>query len=151
MAPPDFSYENWFEEGRSLPGAVEVLVELLQQEDLERPSGDGMRVAYALGWIGDDRKEAVDALLRALDSKDVALRVEATAALGRLGDPGVLPTLEKLLADKSEDINVRANACISIGRLGDPSSEKLLRATLKDKNPFIAKCAQEALRLLAGR
>ena len=129
---------------------METLVELLEQEDLMHPSGNGMRAAYALGWIGDKSKRVVDVLLRSLGSKDVALRVEATAALGRQGDASVLPALEKLLTDKKEDVNVRANACIAIGRLRVPSSEVLLRQTLHDSDPFLVRCAEEALRLHAG-
>lgn len=147
---PNFSYEDWFARGRSLPGSIETLIELLEQEDLMHPSGNGMRAAYALGWIGDRSKRVVDVLLRSLGSKDVALRVEATAALGRQGDASVLPTLEKLLADKKDDVNVRANACIAIGRLRVPSSEALLRQTLHDSDPFLVRCAEEALRLHGG-
>lgn len=147
---PNFSYEDWFDEGRTLPQSVEILIELLEKEDLQEPSGDGMRTAYALGWIGDKRKPAIDALLRGLGSKDVAFRVEAVAALGRLGDKSVLPNLEQLLSDEKEDVNVRANACISIGRLGVPSSETLLRDMLNDSDPFLVQCAEEALRLFSS-
>lgn len=152
LAAPDFSYEDWFNEGRALPQSVDILIEFLEQEDLDKPSGDGMRIAYALGWIGDKRKQrAIDALLRALDSKDITLRIEAVAALGRIGDISVLPILEKLLMDNNEDVNVRANACISIGRLGITSSEELLRNMLNDNDPFLVQCAEEALRLLAEK
>ena len=149
-ANPHFSYDESFARGRSLPEGVDTLVELLEQEDLMHRSGNGMRAAYALGWIGDRSKRVVDVLLRSLGSKDVPLRVEATAALGRQGDASVLPTLEKLLADKKDDVNVRANACIAIGRLRVPSSEVLLRQTLHDSDPFLVRCAEEALRLHAG-
>lgn len=150
VTKPDFSYEDWFKRGRSLPESIETLVELLEREDLKNPSGNGMRAAYALGWIGDKRKRLRDALLRALDSKDVSLRVEAASALGRQGDATFLPTLQKLLRNAKEDVNVRANACIAIGRLRVPSSEALLKQTLQDSDPFIVSCAKKALRLHAG-
>ena len=146
-AQPGFSYDHWFAEGRALPGSVDVLISLLTEENLERPSGDGMRIAYALGWIGDSRRSAILALQRALGSHDIALRVEAVAALGRLGDSSILPLLEALLADEREDINVRANACISIGRIGGPGTETVLRKTLTSHDKFLVRCAQEALRL----
>ncbi len=145
---PDFSYEDWFKRGRALPNAVESLIELLNREDLENPSGNGMRTAYGLGWIGDKRPQISEALLRCLESKDLNLRIEAVAALGRQSDASVVPTLAKLLLDKNENINVRGNACISIGRLKAPSSEKLLTDALNDEAPFIVLCAKEGLRLL---
>lgn len=149
-AQPAFSYDDWLNEGRRLPAAVEVLIESLENEDRKRPSGNGMRVAYALGWIGERRPRAINALHRALESKDINLRIEAVAALGRLGDARVLPDLEKLLQNDQEDINVRGNACIAIGRLGVPSSEKLLRETAKSSDQFLSRCADEALRLHAA-
>jgi HEAT repeat protein len=145
---PNFSYEDWFKKGRSLPHLIETLIKLLEQEDPEHPSGIGMRVAYALGWLGDKRKQAVEVLSKMLSSKDLNLRIEAVSALGRQGDASVLPTLEKLLLNKEENVNVRANSCIAIGRLGIPSSEKLLIDTLNDSDPFLVRCAKEALRLL---
>jgi hypothetical protein len=146
---PDFSYDAWLARGRTLPHAAETLVQLLRREDLTHPSGDGMRVAYALGWIGQKGdRQAIEALIASINSKDVALRSEAAAALGRLGDASVVPTLERLLLNKHEDINLRANACIAIGRIGLPSSEKILRSALSDDDPFIVRCAEEALRLL---
>src|SRR5262249_9347558 len=102
-ANPNFSYEEWFAKGRRLPGAVDTLVELLEKEDLEHPSGDGMRLAYALGWIGHRDQRAIIALVRCLGSKDIGLRVESVAALGRIGDASVLPLLEGLVRDTQQD------------------------------------------------
>ena len=150
-AQPNFSYDEWLATGRSLPESIETLIELLEREDLQHPSGNGMRAAYALGWIGDRRRRAVDALLRSLGSSDVTLRVEATAALGRQGSVAVLPMLEKLLTDTKGDVNVRANACISIGRLAPPSGKAILRKALNDRDPSIARAAAEALRILNER
>ena len=147
LGPEPFSYETWFGEGRALPIAVETLIDMLANEDLDKPSGRGMRTAYALGWIGDGRPEAIKALLRALDSRDVALRTEAAAALGRLGDETLAPRLEKLFLNPQEDKNVRANACIALGRLAAPSSLPILTRALTDPDSFIASCAKEAMRL----
>jgi HEAT repeat protein len=148
---PNFSYEAWFARGRSIPHITEALINLLEQEDTQHPSGNGMRVAYALGFLGNrGDKRAIKTLLASIQSTDITLRIEAVAALGRLGDERVLPVLENLLLDKNEDLNVRANACIAIGRLGIPSSQGILRNALSDSDPFIARCAEEALRLLGA-
>lgn len=147
-ATPNFSYEQWFARGRKLPDAVDTLVELLNEENPQRPSGDGMRVAYALGWIGDRRKPAIDALIKSLKNTDNAIRSEAVSALGRLGEVSVLPLLEDLVRNHQEDINVRGNACVSLGRLRLPSGEPTLQEALKDPEQFIVACAREGLRLL---
>jgi HEAT repeat protein len=146
---PNFSYDNWLARGRAIPHGAQILIEILNIENLQHPSGDGMRVAYALGWIGrkGDRL-ATEALTRSLQSKDNALRIEAVSALGRLGDFFTVPILEKLLRNKEDDVNVRANACIALGRLGVHSSEAILREMLNDKEPFVALCARRALGML---
>lgn len=145
---PDFSYEDWFKRGRALPNAVETLIQLLDREKLEEPSGNGMRAAYGLGWIGDKRPEITKALLRCIYSKDLNLRIEAVSALGRQSNASVVPTLEKLVLDKEENANVRGNACIAIGRLKAPTSEKILTDALNDSDSFVVLCAKEGLRLL---
>jgi HEAT repeats len=144
---PNFSYDEWFQRGRLLPYAVETLVKLLEQEDVERPSGNGMRVAYALGWVGDKRREVLDGLAKATKSRDVNLRMEAVSALGRQGDESVVPTIEKLLQNKRENVSVRGSAYVALGRLKVSSSEKLLMEALSDSDPFIVSCAKEGLRL----
>lgn len=147
-AQPKFSYEEWFREGKEIPHSVEILAEILASESLNQPSRLGMRVAYALGWIGDRRHAVIAALLRTLNSVDLSLRIESVAALGRLHEPSAQPILEKLLADPKEDLNVRANACISLGRLGNAASEPLLRQAAASTDSFLAACGKEALRLL---
>ena len=79
-ANPGFSYDEWFKEGKALPRSVDILAGILEAENLEKPSADGMRIAYALGWIGDRRRQVVEALIRALQSRNVALRMEAISA-----------------------------------------------------------------------
>jgi hypothetical protein len=150
--PANFPYEEWFARGRKLPGVVETIVEQLEKEDLQHPSGDGERMAYALGWVGDRRQRAIDALVRCLGSKDLMLRIEAVAALGRIGNESVEPLLESLVNDRQQDRNIRGNACVSIGRLGARTAEPVLRKALKAPDLFVVVCAQEGLKLLqSGR
>ena len=144
-AQPNFSYEKWIAEGRSLPRVADVLMDVLTEE-LRQPSGNGERIAYAIGWLGNKRAEPL--LLSALNSKDVMLRSEATAALGRLGGREVFQKLRQLVENREEDPNVRANACISIGRIAPPGGDVVLREMLSDRNSFVASAAKEGLRLL---
>src|SRR5450755_4244641 len=39
-ANPNFSFEEWLARGRKLPGVVDTLIKLLDEEDLQHPSGD---------------------------------------------------------------------------------------------------------------
>ena len=145
---PNFSFEEWLARGRKLPGVVDTLIKLLDREDLQHPSGDGMRLAYALGSLGERRRPAVNTLVRSLGSKDVDLRSGAVMALGSIGDASEVELLEKVVKDRHENKYVRGNACVSIGRLGVRSAEPVLREALKDPEPFVALCAQEGLNLL---
>jgi hypothetical protein len=145
---PNFSYEEWFARGRQLPGVVDTITELLEKEDLQHPTGDGERLAYALGWIGDRRQRVIAALVRCLGSKNLMLRIEAVAALGRIGDESVEPLLESLVNDRQQDTNIRGNACVSLGRLGARSAEPVLEKALKDPDQFVVECAREGLKLL---
>lgn len=147
-ANPNFSFEEWLARGRKLPSVVDTLIKLLDEEDLQHPSGDGMRLAYALGSLGERRRPAVNALVRSLGSKDVDLRSGAAIALGSIGDASVVHRLENLVKDRHENKYVRGNACVSIGRLGARSAEPVLREALKDPEPFVELCAQEGLKLL---
>ena len=114
----DFSDVAWIEEGRRLPHVVEDLIEHLEREDLAHPSTDAPRLAVALGVLGDRRPRGVDALIRALGTRDLLLRLEATIALTLQGNIRALPALEKLLRDTAEDSNVRVNACAAIDAIG---------------------------------
>jgi hypothetical protein len=147
-ANPNFSFEEWLARGRKLPGVVDTLIKLLDGEDLQRPSGDGLRLAYALGSLGERRRPAVNALVRSLGSKDVELRSGAAIALGSIGDASVVHLLENLVKDRRENKYVRGNACVSIGRLGVRSGEPVLREALKDPEPFVVLCAEEGLKLI---
>jgi hypothetical protein len=143
---PHFSYEDWFAEGRALPGIVEVLIEILEEENLERPSGQGERVAYGLRWVGDKRAEK--ALVRALKSNDPALRTEAAAALGKVGSAGAFDPLRHILENEKEDPSVRANAAIAIGQLAPPGGREVLEKAQQDHEPFVARAAAEGLRMM---
>lgn len=146
---PKFSYENWFAEGRALPGGVQILVELLAEEVLASPSGRGPRIAYGLGWVGDQR--AAKELIRVLSSKDAVLRGEAAAALGRLGVTEAFGQLLNLLGDEREDASVRASAAIAIGQLGQPGAREALEKAKQSQDSFIASAATEGLRLMGVR
>jgi len=147
-ANPHFSYQNWIEEGRKLPHVVDVLVELLHKQNMT-PTGAGERIAYALGWVGDNR--AVADLVEALMSRQLTLRAESAAALGRIDDPRALAPLTRLVQSEKEDATVRANAAIALGQLGGAEAEAVLRKAAVDPDSFVARAATEGLRLAAAK
>lgn len=145
---PNFNYDDWFARGRALATSSESLARWLAAEDLAKPSGQGMRMAYALGWLGRREPAVVAALRRALGSSDLALRGEAASALGRLKDEDSLPLLQDILQDRSQHANARGNAAVGLGLLGSAKARGALQAASQDPDSFVAACAVEGLRLL---
>lgn len=136
---PRISFEEWIEVGRDLDGAEAILLTLLESED---PRVDPAQIAYALGCIGGSN--SVPALISALGSQDVWVRIESASSLGRLGDRRAVPALCQIVA-KDMDRNVRANACHALGLIGDNRAEPYLREALHDKRSFVRRHASEAL------
>jgi hypothetical protein len=148
----DFSYEDWLRRGRSTYYAEETLRSLVEVPVADPPDLVRAHAAHALGWIGTRGSQlSILALLRALGGQDAHVRAEVAAALGRLGDARVLPTLEQLASDPREDDNVRANAYVALGNLGDARAEKQLRQGTLETNAFLRSSAQEGLRLLHAK
>lgn len=135
-------WDSWFRTGREIVGIEGLLRKFLREQDgrVYLP-----QVAYALGWIGT--RDSTPELIRALGARDLMLRIEAAAALGRVGDNrGVAPLCH--LAEYDDNINVRANAYLSLGKLGDMFAKPVLINALKDRSQFVVDCAKEALTLL---
>lgn len=89
--------------------AVPALVSMLRDVHKETRS----RAAQALGWIRDNT--AVDALLWTLKDKDPSVTAAASWALGRIGNPDVISTLDDLAHSKNKEI--RENAVEAIERI----------------------------------
>jgi hypothetical protein len=149
---PNFSYEDWFKRGRTIYYVEETLSQFVEVPVSQAADLRKAHAAYALGWVGTKgKKQTIQSLLYALTGKDNRVRMEAAAALGRLGDESVLEPLKKLAADRKEDVNVRGNAYVALGTLGIPSAEEVIRGGTQDPDPFIVKCAKEGLRLLRAK
>ncbi|HEX5790110.1 MAG TPA: DUF6288 domain-containing protein [Luteolibacter sp.] len=76
--------------------ALERLVELLGSPSIETQLG----ACQALGFLGEKAAPAAPALIKALDAKDLWLRVKAAESLGKVGQPGMqaLPKLLEMIA-----------------------------------------------------
>ncbi len=107
------------------PGAKQEVRRLFREA--EEPK---MRqyLALVLGRTRD--REAVPALLAALDDPDGTTRIYVLWALGTLGDPRARETLENALGDP--DAGLRKTAAYALGELGDRAAVPRLVAVLED-------------------
>lgn len=95
-------------------------------------------VAFALPLGAQDHR-----LMRALNSSDFRVRVQATIALGTKGDPSARPYLEARLADSHQ--SVRTAALVALARLGSIESISAIRPLLSDPAPKVRKQAARVI------
>lgn len=102
--------------------------------------------AAALGKIGADTEEDVDALLRVLrDDPAREARRSAAGALGRIGTSAgsAVPALRQALSNPGGGWWVAAEA---LGRIGTPEAQAALREALDNPDPDIQRTAAAALK-----
>jgi HEAT repeat protein len=103
--------------------------------------------AKALGEIG--QAESVEALIAALQDKDVGVRGAAAAALGKTGDARAVEPLVACLHDVDE--YVRTPAARALGEIGDPRALNALAMASRDRVLMVREFAQEAIQAIKGR
>lgn len=122
---------------------VPPLVKGLKHDDPQVRRG----VAYALGRIGPDAKDAYGALKDALEDQDWLVRIEAALAMWRIQPPAesALKVLEAALNEKSGIIRGTAAACLA--EIGPPCkcAQETLTKLAADEDPGIAHAATMAL------
>jgi HEAT repeat protein len=119
--------------------------------------------AVALGQLADTR--AVAALANSLAARlpapgfaergarrrveqDEFVRRSAAVALGLIGSRTAVPVLSATLSDERTPDDVRREAAGALGRIGDPAAAPALRLVLDSRDPYLARVAEEALRLI---
>lgn len=85
----------------------------------------------------------VDHLLKIVESEDKSLRMNATIALGRVGDARGINKLIEILNDTSPKI--RSAAATSLGMIGEDKAINPLLALLGDNNIGVKRAALESL------
>lgn len=103
-----------------------------------------LQAAKDLGRLGWLAREALPALVKALDDSDSKVREAAAHAIGQMGPDG-LPALSGML--NHQDKYVRRNAAWALGKLGPLARPALpsLCAALKDNDPRTASGIAQAL------
>lgn len=102
--------------------------------------------AVRLGEARD--RQAVPALLEALDDPEESVRVEAARALGAIGDRSATGPLGALAADPLD--TVRIAAAQALGMLEDPSAVPALERLLADPDEGVRKAAVRAAGSIPG-
>ena len=102
-------------------------------------------MAEALGRPG--RSQHLDALTLAAESEDSTVRSKALLALGKLGDPAVLPHLLRGARDRWDQVRWDAAAalCEVITAEAWPQIKPAMLRLLKDENHYVRGVAVEAL------
>ncbi len=119
-----------------LPALIRALRGLNPQERV--------RAAKDLGRLGWLARDAMPALVKALDDDDGKVREAAAHAIGLMG-PEALPTLVEML--RHDDKYVRRHAVWALGKLGPLARSALhdLCLALKDSDPRTASGAAQSL------
>ncbi|MCY4612150.1 MAG: HEAT repeat domain-containing protein [Nitrospira sp.] len=126
-------------------GPRQPVIAILTQALAVGESGSRRAAVEALAQL--EARSAYPALRKALTDPDPAVRQGALAALGELGDRGVLPDFrERLLFDA--DPGVRTEAAYRLGKLGDPGDhgelQTLDEAARHDASPGVRVWADRA-------
>jgi HEAT repeat protein len=123
--------------GKDNPKTLPLMLDLLKNSDT--PSALREAAADGLGRCGSESADAVTALSKTLDDKNLELRKAAAVALGTLGIKAkdAWPTIKTHLGDPKEDSSIRNHLIRLTGALGKTNDEaiKLLTvAAVQDKS-----------------
>ena len=133
--------------GRIGPAAVPALVKTLQAD--HKPEIARGYAAMALAQIADRDKDAVAALIEALEYEVAGVRMSTAEALGHAGASAraAVPGLIDRVTDAREEVLVREFAISALAKIdpGNAEVEKALVYAISDGNPRIYEAAVDAL------
>jgi HEAT repeat protein len=140
--------------------ATTPLSEFLAQE---RKDGVRGAIVVALGDIGDEsavvslsqilRPElAVTNSKKRSKKKENPLVLRAAAhSLGQIGNRAGVPALLAVLQDEQAENDVRRESAIALGLIGDATALPALNSVLNADDPYLARAAFDATRLISRR
>ncbi|WP_228282015.1 HEAT repeat domain-containing protein [Rubrobacter marinus] len=120
------------------PAAEEPLAQVLSRQN----GAGAVLAAQVLGNLGADVARA-ELARAARGAASTDLRAQATLALGKISNPGDLPTL--LGAAEDPAWPVRAQAANALGMVGDPEAVPVLRGLVSDGEWWVRLNAARAL------
>jgi len=113
---------------------------------LDRPPAADPEQAQALAvnaLVRAPSPEAVEPLLRLLESSQGELRASTANVLGLTGDPRAVPALRRALS--TDDPRLQRQALFALANLGDRASAELIRELLASGDPMVQTTAIEVL------
>lgn len=139
---PQRERRNRSREPSGVPPAVQNLLQAMQD-----PKSRWMAVV-ALGEMGSAARDAIPALVDALEDDDVAVRWDAAKALGKMGPAAAsaVPALAAVIHEQSDAI-VRQYAVAALGKIGPPAKAAVpaLIGALKERASHLDEQAGDAL------
>jgi HEAT repeat protein len=116
--------------------------------DLLQKDPDAMVRAQCAHYLGKfHHKEAVPALIKATEDKDIFLRQETVWALGEIKDTTAVPKLLDLLEHDS-NAEVRRRSAAALEKIEDSKAVDGLIAQLDDINQSVAYASLQALKTI---
>jgi HEAT repeat protein len=114
------------------------------RSDIGDPDADTRCGAvFALGEIEDE--ESTNALVAALKDENIAVRIEAANALGKLGDARTVASLLVALDNSETEVGLKRSVIIALGKIGDDRAVPFLVEELAGGEISIRTAAAKAL------
>jgi hypothetical protein len=121
-------------------------------EELARTDNDYLVRSMAVRALNRARdKEAVPALVAALDDAHPVVRLEAAKALANVPDDRAVAPLIKRLDDPEESVDVRIAAADALRNFRSPLAAQALVRVLRDRDFAVAWQSRNSLKLMTGR
>ncbi|HIE32282.1 MAG TPA: hypothetical protein EYP67_07920 [Methanosarcinales archaeon] len=113
-------------------------------------SGDYMKREHAANTVNkipdSEKQQFLNVVISRLKDDDPAVRGNAAAALGSIGDSRAVEALKEVLL--KDNALVRRSVILALGDIGDPRTVETLKIALKDEDVLVRENATWALRAI---
>ena len=122
---------------RALPSLIDAIL-----HGQAAPAGEPSEIEGYIEAVACVGADAVPALIRALEGKDISTSTGLVAALARIGAPAIPPLIEAIAGNSPE---IRNAAVRALEQVGTPAIEPLTQALLTDNRFEVRRRALEIL------